>query len=687
LSARSFRRERERQARRASRRRWLQARNLAAAGAIAAGAALLGPSAAGAATFAVDNTSDNGALKACTVAPNDCSLRGAVDAANNTAGADTISLSTVSGTIRLVNGAIAANQDLAIQGPGAAALTISGDANNNGAHDIGIDSPIFEFQGAPSQITASVSGLTLSGGTTSSTGGNELPGGAIYAHDVDLTISNDVVSGNESLSYGGGIDHYHGNLTIDNSTISGNTAYRGGGGVASTTYGYISDKSLTVTDSRIVNNLSLGKDFSPGSQDYAYGEGGGILGRSGHLSISNSTISGNVSQDFTIPPGGPQHYRDGGGGANLQGIDVTVSGSALVGNHGVERGGGLSIYGFDTAAVDRSVISGNQLIGSGFHGVGGGINGRGDLTISDSTVSGNTAAGPVWGAEGGGIYWLFASNGDGLAISNSTISGNQATGGSVGTGRAGGIEADTGYYHNPDAHYSGPVYLDNSTITSNIGGLVGGVLESPRTDPDTATYGISLSSTILAHNTGLDAAVLPGPNNSQGFTAGNSLIERCGQPVTSDPSSSNIFGLDPGLGPLVDNGGPAAGAAGATYPLLTQKPSATSPVVDAGVANSLTADENGNGRTVDAIATNRGGSDGTDMGAVELPAGAGSSAASAASCVVQPPSSGGGNAPVPPATTGAFPTPASSPHGKKKSCKKSGHKSTRSAKKCRKNKR
>src|SRR6185503_19929689 len=41
-------------------------------------------------TFDVDRTDDNAAATACTIAPNDCSLRGAIIAANANAGADPI---------------------------------------------------------------------------------------------------------------------------------------------------------------------------------------------------------------------------------------------------------------------------------------------------------------------------------------------------------------------------------------------------------------------------------------------------------------------------------------------------------------------------------------------------------------------------------------------------------------------
>jgi len=64
-----------------------------------------------------------------------------------------------------------------IQGPGASALTISGDANSDGNHDLAYygsvsrsgDSRVFQFgtSGASGTgVTASVSGLTISGGTS-----------------------------------------------------------------------------------------------------------------------------------------------------------------------------------------------------------------------------------------------------------------------------------------------------------------------------------------------------------------------------------------------------------------------------------------------------------------------------------------------------------------------------------------
>jgi hypothetical protein len=123
-----------------------------------------------------------------------------------------------------------------------------------------------------------------------------------------------------------------------------------------------------------------------------------------------------------------------------------------------------------------------------------------------------------------------------------------------------------------------------------------------------------------------------------------------------DPDSTintvgpNILGQNPQLGPLAPNGGSTE----------TQKPAATSPVVDAGSAFSLTSDQRGLGRPFDApTIPSAAGGDGSDIGAVELQAGD------------VPP------APPTPATPGS-----TTPSTKKKCKKKKKHKrSAESAKK------
>jgi hypothetical protein len=108
-------------------------------------AALLMAQSAAAATFTVDTTSDNVSFSACTPAAADCSLRGAITASNNLAGADAIEFNIPtseagcdvgSGICRLeVNADYPAiNQPLSINGytqPGAQPNTIPAPGANN----------------------------------------------------------------------------------------------------------------------------------------------------------------------------------------------------------------------------------------------------------------------------------------------------------------------------------------------------------------------------------------------------------------------------------------------------------------------------------------------------------------------------------------------------------------------------
>ena len=75
------------------------------------------------------------------------------------------------------------------------------------------------------------------------------------------------------------------------------------------------------------------------------------------------------------------------------------------------------------------------------------------------------------------------------------------------------------------------------------------------------------------------------------FDLSFSLIEAPGDAQFVEmPTGSNIFGLDPQLGPLANNGGPTE----------THLPSISSPVVDQGSApGNLTTDQRGEARTVD----------------------------------------------------------------------------------------
>jgi predicted outer membrane repeat protein len=199
---------------------------------------------------------------ACTEATaNDCSLRGAITAANTTSGADTINFNLGSpATITLVISQLPLITD-------SAGLTIDG-----GSADITIDGgaavrPFLVDSGAK----LSLNELTLTKGNTSSN-----DGGAIR-NEGTLVVSNSTLSRNTSANQGGAIFN-QGTLEVSDSTLSRNRAKGDGGAISS-------EGTLVVSNSTLSGNSTQSK-------------GGAIANRSsGTATVSNSTLSGNSASN------------------------------------------------------------------------------------------------------------------------------------------------------------------------------------------------------------------------------------------------------------------------------------------------------------------------------------------------------------------------------------------------------
>lgn len=158
-------------------------------------------------TFTVTNLLDSGAG----------SLRAAVVAANANPGADTIDFA-MTGTIALTSGQLDITDSVTINGPGAGALTVSG----NDA------SRVLNITGAP---TVTIANLTVANGLTS-----DSPGGGLSMAGGTVTLDHVTVSGNRAYGtygdyggngVGGGLYIAGGTLTLDRCTVSGNSAVGG----------------------------------------------------------------------------------------------------------------------------------------------------------------------------------------------------------------------------------------------------------------------------------------------------------------------------------------------------------------------------------------------------------------------------------------------------------------------------
>jgi CSLREA domain-containing protein len=222
-----------------------------------------------AATFTVDSTADT-TLTACTVALNDCTLRGAISAANTAGGTNNINFDVTvfasAQTINLsANDLFINNGTLTINGTGANLLTISG---SNTVRIFTVDTGVI----------ATITDFTLSNGN----GNGALSpgfGGGIYNRG-NLTLNRVAVDSNQTFagSNGGGIFNENGGtLAIQNSTVSNNIGDIGAGGI----FNFITS-ALTVTNSTISGNTATS------------GGGGGITNL-GNATVTSCTIAGNTA--------------------------------------------------------------------------------------------------------------------------------------------------------------------------------------------------------------------------------------------------------------------------------------------------------------------------------------------------------------------------------------------------------
>lgn len=281
-------------------------------------------------------------------------LLNAVNQANTTPGADVVTWAPgLEGTTTLAGTQLSITDDLTLVGPGAMALTISG---NNASRAFGV---------GPG-VTASISGLTILGGREQSGGGISNAG--------TLTLQGVIVAGNFAQLSGGGISNA-GALTIINSAVAMNTSAGNGGGIDHTG----GSGSLNVIASTISDNI-------------AGGSGGGIFNGDAPLTVWNSTIAANASAGE-------------GAGIFIDGARIPTLVSTIVA--GNTRGGApYDIFGALGAGSTHNLIQDGAHAGGLVHGVSGNVVGLDPLLGALGNNGGPTCnRAPLAGspAIGGGL--------------------------------------------------------------------------------------------------------------------------------------------------------------------------------------------------------------------------------------------------------------------------------------------
>ena len=265
----------------------------------------------------------------------DLSLRQAIALANLATTAQTITFDTTAfataQTIALTEG----NGDLELSNTSTGAtITITGPGPGVTVEGPG-DTGVFQVDEG---VTASITGLTITGGSTTTSGGG-------LDNSGTLTLTDCTISGNTAAKEGGGLVSY-GYATLTNSTVSGNSATDGGG------LDVEAKGTLILTDSTVSGNSA------------AFG-GGLRVATNATATLTNSTVSGNSAT------------TDGGlrilGAATL--TNCTVSGnSATVGGADLDNQGIATLNNtivaddvpgsLAAAAGDTALTGSNNLIGS-----------------------------------------------------------------------------------------------------------------------------------------------------------------------------------------------------------------------------------------------------------------------------------------------------------------------------------
>jgi CSLREA domain-containing protein len=287
-----------------------------------------------------------------------------------------------------------------------------------------------------------------------------------------------------------------GNVTLSNLTLKNGRTTIGGLAGSGSAVRSLSPGLLTISQSTLSGNSTLGDQAS----------GGAVFSDTGTVSITQSTLSGNATQG---------DYATGGAISTGSG-SVTVSLSTLSQNstsgNGAEAGAIYSLSG--PVIISRSTLSGNSTTGAEAYG-GAVFAFFSTVTVSSSTLSGNLTGGT--NANGGAIWARYGT----VRVIQSTLTLNNAA-----QGAGGAIYS-----------LSSAVTISNSIVAGNLdNGTAPDIRKSPNnTDPFTVT-----NSLIGRNNgTGLDATSGSTPGVNGNFVGGN----------------TDSLKINPLLGPLADNGG------------------------------------------------------------------------------------------------------------------------------------
>lgn len=470
------------------------------------------------------------------------------------------------GTVMLPSGVfydtVFIDRDLVIHGAGMTNTTIDGGGFTLSSNVIII----------ASNVIVTLRSLTIRGGYS-----ERNPGAGVYNFG-NATLEGCHITGNVADQYGGGIAN-EGDLTLTNCLLAENSSYSAGAiysrrGNVTVTHTVImanrvrefgatavdNEAFMRIVDSIITSNRSSGLSIGSIASDAVW--------NSGTLVVSNTPVFENSSER---------------GGGFFNSGNLALYGCRISNNRRTSIHGSAGVENYGTALIQNCQITGHSA-GDSYPG---GVDNRGWLTMIDSEISGNRADYiPYSETAPGGMYNSASATAN---LMNCTINGNKGQGG-AGIGNR-GILALTNCTVSGNETISfqslngggirnkGALTLIDCTVYGNEAQNGGGVFNEGLA----GAWGTILAGNISTANQGADVF---GPLNSLGYN----LIQQTNDATITNVVTGNLYGVDPLLGPLQNNGGPTP-----THAFLPR-----SPAIDAGSSTDFPAtDQRGVARPVD----------------------------------------------------------------------------------------
>ena len=464
---------------------------------------------------------DNGSC-----APGDCSFREAVE--NATTGQSIGFANGLTGIISLDSelGSIHVNASQSIHGPGASAITVSGQGNQEIiAHD-------------DADTSLSLSGLNLvngnnaSGGAIYSAGPLEVSdttfrnngaddwGGALAYDGQTVSLTRDTFTGNSANLFGGAVDLYaNAGLTIDRSTFVGNYSddrggaalFEGGDGVVTSSV-FVANNAAE-DGGALADQLegTMRVNATTFNGNMSWNDAGAVITYTGPSSYSHTSFTGNhtrgqyggaltggESDQITIDDGssftGNTAYY--GGGAIINCANTTIDSSRFIANSALHDSGGaiqsecggITITGYQ----QPTVFEANSARSNG----GAAMFDQDDTaTLNHVQFTDNAAS----TGNGGAVWRTYAD----LAISDTQFIRNNAdsTGGAIMIQSGGDTSiARTQFTDNSSSGFGGAIDHEAAQLLLSHDNLIGNVSREGGGGAVLSASGLTSEGSYFANN-------------------------------------------------------------------------------------------------------------------------------------------------------------------------------------------